>query len=137
MRVFVDSSALYAVLDEDDIHHRSAGQWLRRARKVGAELFTHNYVVVESTALVRQRLGAIGAKRLLQDLVQRLDVMFVSRGLHRAAEAAYMASGFGPASFVDRVSFELMRDEGVVQAFAFDRHFEAEGFSLVAHADED
>jgi predicted nucleic acid-binding protein len=32
---------------------------------------------------------------------------------------------------VDRVSFELMRAAGITEPFAFDRHFEQEGFTLV------
>ena len=34
-------------------------------------------------------------------------------------------------SLVDAVSFEVMRQAGVTQAFAFDRHFEVAGFALL------
>ncbi|MQB01333.1 MAG: PIN domain-containing protein [Actinobacteria bacterium] len=132
MRVFVDSSAIFAFLDEADVNHRRAVTWLGRARKTDTQLFTHNYVVVEATALSRRRLGTEGTRRLLDDLAPAFEVMFIDRELHRISAAAYKASGLGPASFVDRASFELMREEGVSEAFAFDRHFEAEGFTLVA-----
>lgn len=132
MRVFVDSSAMFAFLDESDVHHRQAVGWLRGARNEGAGLFTHNYVVIEASALARRRLGIDGTRRLLDDLIPAFEVMFIRRQLHRISEAAYLASGLGPASLVDRVSFELMREEGVTKVFGFDRHFENEGFTLVA-----
>jgi hypothetical protein len=34
-------------------------------------------------------------------------------------------------SLVDAVSFEVMRQAGVSQAFAFDKHFEVAGFALL------
>jgi hypothetical protein len=34
-------------------------------------------------------------------------------------------------SLVDAVSFEVMRQAGVTQAFAFDKHFEVAGFELL------
>lgn len=40
-------------------------------------------------------------------------------------------SGRGDPSLVDAVSFELMRAEGIEEAFAIDPDFEREGFSLV------
>ncbi|WP_187148469.1 hypothetical protein [Geobacter metallireducens] len=35
------------------------------------------------------------------------------------------------SSLVDCVSFELMRMEGIVSAFTFDRHFKEQGFICV------
>jgi len=35
-------------------------------------------------------------------------------------------------SFVDRVSFEVMRRRALRRAFAFDEHFAEHGFELVA-----
>jgi predicted nucleic acid-binding protein len=35
-------------------------------------------------------------------------------------------------SLVDAVSFLLMREEGIDEAFAYDRHFEREGFAIIA-----
>jgi predicted nucleic acid-binding protein len=45
--------------------------------------------------------------------------------------AALLATGARDVSLVDRVSFALMRSAEIVEAFAFDRHFEHEGFTLV------
>lgn len=55
MRVFVDTSALYALLDEDDANHARAAKAF--AELQGSELTTHAYVLVETLALVSRRLG--------------------------------------------------------------------------------
>ncbi len=126
MKVFVDTSALLALLDEDDHHHREAAAAMRYLVAT-AELVTHNYVHVEVLALARRRLGAGAVARLTDSLLPALTTIWVDEPVHRAALAAHRAAG--PAvSLVDRVSFEVMRREGIEAAFAFDADFEAQGF---------
>lgn len=94
-------------------------------------LVTHNYVVVEAVALVQRRLG-LEAVALLQDaLLPVISKAWVERDLHDEALAATIAAARPEVSLVDRVSFALMRRRGLRRAFAFDAHFEEEGFELV------
>jgi predicted nucleic acid-binding protein len=55
----------------------------------------------------------------------------VDEGLHQSCAAAYLAGLPREVSFVDIVSFQMMRGLDVDQAFAFDRDFSAEGFGVV------
>lgn len=128
MTTFVDTSALYALLDADDDNHSAAGSWFSGADAAVERLVTHNYVVVETAALVHRRLGAAAVRALMTELLPALDVRFIGEGLHTRATAAYLAGIARGASLVDRVSFELMREEGLTDAFAFDRDFSTEGF---------
>lgn len=130
MSVFVDTSALYALLDEADAHHTEASDALRRA--VGTELVTHAYVVVETCALVGRRLPWAATERLLDGLLPVIDVRSVDSDLHRQAIDAYRRSGSARVSLVDHLSFALMRSLGIGRAFAFDDDFAREGFELVA-----
>jgi predicted nucleic acid-binding protein len=59
------------------------------------------------------------------------EIVWVDEDLHRAATAAFLAAIRRGTSFVDRVSFELMRRRSIETAFAFDRDFTAEGFSVI------
>jgi predicted nucleic acid-binding protein len=126
--VFIDTSALYALLDEADERHEDAVAILTHLR--GTELVTHAYVVVESLALTGRRLGWGAAVALIDGLLPLIDVHAVDAGLHRAALAAYRESGSSRVSLVDRTSFALMRREQVTSAFAFDDDFGREGFDL-------
>jgi predicted nucleic acid-binding protein len=96
-----------------------------------ASLVTHGYVLVESAALVHQRLGGRAVRDLFDAFVPALDVVFVDPDLHARAAAAYLAGLGRRVSLVDRVSFQLVRQAGLDQAFAFDRDFAREGIRVV------
>jgi predicted nucleic acid-binding protein len=126
--VFVDTSALYALLDESDSRHAEAASVLASLR--GTDLVTHAYILVETLAVVGRRLGWGAVTRLIDSLLPILDVRPVDEELHRVALAAYRESGSNRVSLVDRTSFALMRREQLTTAFAFDDDFDREGFGL-------
>jgi len=128
---FVDTSALYALLDRDDENHRAAAAWFTGGDVAIRDLLTHNYVVVESAALVDRRLGPQAARALLEDVIPTVSLAFVDESLHRAATSAFLAAPRRGPSLVDRVSFELMRHRHIKEAFAFDRDFRTVGFSTI------
>lgn len=94
-------------------------------------LVAHNYILVESIALVHSRFGHGAARRLVGDFFPAVEVTWIDEALHLAATSAFLAAGRSAVSFVDRVSFELMRRERIDTAFAFDRDFARQGFRLV------
>jgi predicted nucleic acid-binding protein len=126
VRIFVDTSALLAILDDDDEHHVAALTTLATLERTAA-LISHSYVLVEAIALCRRRLGAAGTAILVDSLLPTIETAWVDESLHRAGLVAYRAGG--GASFVDQVSFEFMRRQGIDVAFAFDADFEAAGFT--------
>lgn len=128
MMVFVDTSALIALLDRDDARHAEAAA-IFTSLETNAELVTSNYVEIETLAVVRRRLGTDDAARLIDAIYPLIRTIWVDQATHAAALAEYRLSG-GSASVVDRVSFIIMRREGVTQAFAFDADFAAQGFEL-------
>ncbi|MEJ7797233.1 MAG: PIN domain-containing protein [Solirubrobacteraceae bacterium] len=132
MSVFVDTSALYALLDRADNVHPVARRAFERLLADEEPLLTHNYVVLETVALAQRRLG-LGAVGVLRDaLLAVMQLTWVDRELHGQALAATLASDRRNVSFVDRLSFELMRRRALRRAFAFDEHFAEQGFELVA-----
>lgn len=131
MTTFVDTSALYALLDADDANHGRAAGWLSGGSDAADELVTHSYVVVETAALVHRRLGPPAVRTLFDAFIPALSVVHVDGGLHERAVAAYLAALRRRCSFVDWVSFQLLRDARLDRAFAFDRDFTAEGFVVV------
>jgi predicted nucleic acid-binding protein len=128
--VFVDTSAWYALLSSDDPNHDRAEALLEELRRTQEPLATHNYVVVESAALIERRLGRKSAARLFADLVPTADMEWIQPSLHDVALAAYLATG-SRTSLVDHVSFALMRARAINTAFAFDADFKAQGFQVL------
>ena len=131
MTVFVDTSAIYALLDRDDENHTPAGEAFARLIR-DESLLTHNYVVVESAALIQNRLGAAARRQLFDDLLGPFELIWVDERIHRSAAAAMIAAESPKISFVDWTSFEVMRQQSIDQAFAFGENFARQGFRLVA-----
>lgn len=127
MTVFVDTSALYALLDEDDRHHLSAVERWRNLLD-HEDLVTTTYVVIETSALVQRRLGHAAAEQLHVGLLPAIDVQPVGVELHQRAVSRWRATGVRGLSLVDVASFELMEAIGAVSAFAYDDDFDAAGF---------
>lgn len=128
MTVFVDTSALYAVLAQNDPHHVEATHLLQWCLEHG-DVVTTNYVVVETAQLVRRRLGADATVDLLDRLLPSIRTIWINEATHQAAVEGLRAA-IGNASLVDHASFVVMRGSGIDQALAFDRDFERQGFAL-------
>ena len=91
---------------------------------------THSYVVVETVSLVRRRLGAQAAARLIDEVLPALTIVDVDGQLRARALAAFRAAVGSDVSLVDRTSFEFMRERGIRRVWAVDADFEREGFEL-------
>ncbi len=131
MTLFVDTSALYALLDEDSTAHPAAAATLARMVEQAERLLTHNYVAVETSALVQRRLGMAAARRLHEDVLPAVRLVWIEPSVHRAAQRAWLAAGLRGVSLVDWVSFEVMSAHDLGTAFAFDADFARRGFSTV------
>jgi uncharacterized protein len=128
--VFVDTSALYALLDEDDANHeRAVAIW--RALLTDHDLTTHAYVAVETTALVQRRLGFAAADQLHAAILPPVLLVPVDRELHDRAVTRWRSLSQRELSLVDVTSFELMAQGGLDTAFAFDDDFTTAGFTLL------
>lgn len=128
MVIFVDSSALYALLDADDANHAAAARAWQTWLHEETSFLATNYVLVEVTALVQRRLGSAAVRELHESIVPVLQVEWVDATAHELAMRTMIASGHRGVSLVDAVSFDVMRRRGIPAAFTFDRHFEDERF---------
>ncbi|MCK9462662.1 MAG: PIN domain-containing protein [Proteobacteria bacterium] len=129
--VFVDTSALLALLVADDTNHQAAKSAFDSLSREQARLFTTSYVLVETYALLGRRHGRDAAQRFRNDFAPLLDVVWVGTELHEAGLDGCLGSPARSLSLVDAVSFAALRARGAHRAFAFDRHFATAGFELV------
>lgn len=127
--IFLDTSAIYAWADAADRNHRTSVRRLQAILESGEELLTHNYVLVESVALLQARLGLAAATSLARDAAAFV-VEWVDDDLHAAGVRELARSRKRHVSLVDQISFLVMRRRGVTAAFAFDPDFASSGFRL-------
>lgn len=132
MKVFVDTSAFLSILDRGDTHHEQASTiWLELLGQENTMLYCTNYVLLESTALIQRRLGLSIVKSFQANAVPVLTVKWVDQTLHEAGMIAVLAANRRQLSLVDCVSFAAMRELSIEHYFAFDEHFDEQGFTKI------
>lgn len=127
--IFVDTSYLIALEDADDANHLRARR--HRGGLAPAPRFTTTSFVVDEVVTffnVRGQHGKaveLGAILLSSPSVAVVHVseVLLARGLGLLRERPDKRY-----SLTDCISFVVMRERGMSTAFAFDRHFEQEGF---------
>jgi uncharacterized protein len=130
MSVFVDTSALLALLDRDEANHETAAAiWTRLVLE--ERFVSTSYVLVETYALVQRRLGLDAVRTLTADFVPLIDVDWIGVDVHSAAVSALLVAARRDLSLVDCASFESMRRRDVRRVFAFDDDFARQGFEVV------
>lgn len=136
MRVFLDTSALFAVLVRNDCMHARARGTFEKLVGQGAELATTSYVVLEVVALLQARVGLDAARLFHHEFLPLVRVAWVDETLHERAFRRLEMRGRRDLSLVDCLSFVWMEDEGLTQVFAYDRHFADEGFTTLETAND-
>jgi predicted nucleic acid-binding protein len=130
MRIFIDTSAFFALLDNDDTQHSAAKRVWKELLQEDRTLLTSNYVLVECFALMQNRLGLRAVRDFQENIMPLIQVEYVDLEMHRAGVSALLAANRRNLSLVDCVSFEVMRTLGIKAVFTFDPHFREQGFSL-------
>ncbi len=83
-------------------------------------------------ALIGRRLGLEAVRSFRADFAPLIEVVWVDEALHNAGLDLLLDRRKRLLSLVDAVSFVTMRRGNIADAFAFDPHFEQEGFSIVS-----
>ena len=134
MRVFLDTSGILAVLNANDDYHTSAKKTWRELLSGNTHLCCNNYVLVESFILLQSRFGLEAVRLFQNDILPMLEVDWVNEQAHSQAVSALLAANRRTLSLVDCTSFETMRHLGISHVFAFDPHFQEQGFEVIPAA---
>ena len=129
--ILVDTSAIVAIADTRDEAHERALDVLNNLRSESTPLWTHSYVVLESSAVMQRKLGIEPALEFLTEIVNLATIHWVSQEDHERAVYRLGQRRRRNLSLVDCVSFVLMETYGSTTAFAYDSDFQTEGFELV------
>ncbi len=126
--IFVDTSFWVALRNRRDGSHGVARSLL--TRHAAEPLLTSNHVRGETWTFLRRRAGHRSAVDFLDsiDRSPRLRLVVVSEELETTALRWLRRHDEREYSFVDAVSFALMRSLRIRDALAFDGDFTAAGF---------
>lgn len=129
--IYIDTSAFLAIVDETDAYHCVAQKHWLYLLEMGEQLQTNNYVLVESTAVIQNRVGIKAVKRLVNELLPVIKVDWLNPEQHEAAIHTVLTANRRSLSLVDCASFETMRRLRIETVFTFDEHFKEQGFKVV------
>jgi hypothetical protein len=135
MKIFLDTSALIALYNIDDVHHQEA-RGTMGALKDGqipfTRFYTTDYILDETLTYMSRVLRNHGlavevGKALLNSPFT--TVIHVDPDLFQKAwETFQTRQGL---SFTDCTSFTAMELNGINQAFTYDSHFKAAGYNTI------
>jgi predicted nucleic acid-binding protein len=129
--VFVDTSALYALIVAEDVNHQAATSCFEELRALDAVLVSTNYVLLECASLIQRRQGFEAAKSVLARIGTLLDVLWIDQQAHHQAVQLWSRARSRALSLVDCASFVVMHAHGIRRAVAFDAHFIQTGFEML------
>ena len=126
--VFVDTSAFLAALDTGDKYHSEAEKRWFALSKSPSELWTTDYVRLESWSLIQRRLGTEAVMAFQDDWLPLCKIHEVGRDGFERAAAQWRIAQRRNLSLVDLTSFDAMRQLAIRTALAFDQHFQEMGY---------
>jgi predicted nucleic acid-binding protein len=128
-RILIDTSAIYALLDQDDACHEVAKRHLQSLKQARVEPLLTNFIIAECHALLLSRLNAqIARKWLLESIWSIERVTLQDEEKAKEIIRRYSDKTF---SYTDATSFVVMERLKIRRALAFDHHFEQYGFQLL------
>lgn len=131
MVIYVDTSALLAILNPDDEFHLAAKQrWVLLVESQEI-LLSNNYVILESISLLQRRQGMQKVSVLQAEMLPLIQYVWVDEEQHENALKKFLAANRRNLSLVDCSSFETMRRLGIRTVFTFDEHFREQGFDVI------
>lgn len=132
-RVFVDTSAFVALRNSGEREHEAARDALRALVAQRAELCTSTYVFAETYTALLVRVGRAEAIEWGRHFraSTAIELLRPDEPVEDTAWALLESHDDKRWSYVDATSFALMEQEHIEAAFAFDRHFNQRGLTVL------
>jgi predicted nucleic acid-binding protein len=133
-KVFIDSTAYFAFINDHDDNHATARRIFHRlARDPSAELYTTSFIVAETHVLIlnrlrRQDIGSQFLRDVGRSVTHRIHI---TEQTEREAERFIEQHPAHTYSLADATSFVVMRQLHITTAFSFDADFRDAGFALL------
>jgi len=130
-KIYVDTSAFYALIDRSDRYHSQASVLWPGLLDDGITLLTSNYVVWETVGLLQKRISFEAASLWYRDILGVLDIWWVDADTHDRAYELWLNLGRMQVSMVDCASFVTMHRHQIEKVFCFKPYFMDHGFTLL------
>ena len=132
-KIFVDTSGFYALLVKKDECHEKAQKVLREATKAKTLFVTTDYILDETATLLRARSGGHLAGKFFKIVFSSkvCRVEWTDQERFFRTEKFYLKHHDHPWSFTDCLSFCVMGELKLSEAFTNDLHFRDAGYKVL------
>src|ERR1051325_3139014 len=112
MVIFVDTSALLALINTHDEFHKQAKYQWETLLKNKDPLLSNNYVILESISLIQRRFGMNWIQTLQAEILSLIEIGWIDENQHQAALSNFLKNNRRQLSLVDCSSLKTMGQIG-------------------------
>jgi hypothetical protein len=129
--LFIDSGGFYALVSAESASHQKAVEIMEESRHIRRRAVTTDYILDETATLLRAR----GLTKQLKEFLKlteeshALSIEWVTPDRFAAARVFMLKHFDHEFSFTDCASFVVMKELGLTDALASDKHFRIAGFN--------
>ena len=130
--IFVDTGAWLATADPRDKYHTQASNIYPTHLQNYDLLITTNVILSETYSLSLYRIGYKSTLSLMRGILRsaKIKTLYISADHQQSALAILEKYDDQLFSLVDAISFAIMQEREIEEAFAYDSHFLTMGFQL-------
>ncbi|MBL7078612.1 PIN domain-containing protein [Candidatus Shapirobacteria bacterium] len=128
MTIFIDSSFLFALFNDDDEFHQKAVKTAKKLEKKAIRFLISNIVIAEAVNLAF-RLKGVGASRKMFNLIEKsgIEKVFVDQKVYsQAYDLLFIQKSKRGLNFFDCLHLSTMKYLNIENILTFDRAFEKE-----------
>jgi uncharacterized protein len=131
--IFTDTSALIAFLNKKDQHHIRAVSILETIMTGSSTLLITTHIFAETVTRIERKISAeqvVRAGTMIRKNA-RIKIVVPQEDIIDHAWNIFEKYQDQEFSFVDCISFAVMKENRLTKAFAFDKHFKIMGFETL------
>lgn len=130
--IFIDTGAFLARYLANDQHHKQALQGWRKIQNQSLSCFTSNFVLDETFTLLARRSSYEFASERARNILLSSFLTILRPLPEDELDALDLFEKLADqkVSYTDCISFVLMRQKKIGNAFTFDSHYEIAGFHI-------
>jgi uncharacterized protein len=131
VRIFIDTSAILAFMNEDDEFYKDSFNIFSQLLEERSKIISSNYILLETMVILKNRIGVEAVKVLRNDILPVIKICWIDEDIHNYCVNIQIAADREKVSLVDYTSFEIMQRLNIRWAFTFDNHFKDMGFEIL------
>lgn len=129
---FIDASAFVALIYKKDAHHQESIKIVKKLSRQDRVGITTDFSLSEAYTVIKLRDGHKTVALFDKFMTKRQGIVIIEGAkFFEQARKTFLAAKERKYSFIDCLSFVIMKKKKITQAFTFDKHFEQVGFEII------